>query len=293
MRKRFKFFYALLMAVFMPMGAYANTGDVLDRSGLTLRFADEFDRLSSYQEDPQTRKGEGVWRRNFGYRWCGVDDAKNHSLIWNGEQQLYVDPSFQADGDHPLGLETTTVRDGVLNITADKAPPATPYGYRYISGLITSEPSFSQTYGLFEIRAKLPKGKGLWPAVWLLPVSKKWPPEIDIMEMLGDRPTRYYTTLHSKASGTHEQSHIPAHEGVDLSADFHTYAVDWGAQEMVFYFDDREVARAPTPEDMHQPFYVLINLAVGGKWPGNPDDSTVFPATLQVDWVRVWQHPSL
>jgi len=261
----------------------------LNRDGLTQTFVDEFDSLRNYVEDAKTRKGSGIWRRNFGYTWCAIDDVKNHSLIWNNEEQLYVDPTFAGDSGKPLGLEAASVKDGILHITATKAPADAPYGYKYYSALLTSEPSFSQTYGVFEIRAKLPKGKGLWPAFWLLPISKKWPPEIDVMEVLGDKITEYHTTLHSKASGKHEMKNFPPHATPDLSTEFHTYTVDWGPKEIVFYFDDAEVARAPTPADMHQPFYMLINLAVGGKWPGSPDASTVFPATMEVDWVRVWR----
>lgn len=281
-------FYSLILCLCSLLTAPAYASNVLDRSGLAPTFTEEFDTLRNYVEDPKTRLGTGIWRRNFGYKWCDIDDVKNHSLIWNEEEQLYVDPSFAGDSGKPLGLEAASVKDGILRITATKAPADAPYGYKYFSGLLTSEPSFSQTYGVFEIRAKLPKGKGLWPAFWLLPVSKKWPPEIDVMEVLGDKITQYHTTLHSKASGKHEMSPFPPHATPDLSADFHTYAVDWGPKEIVFYFDEAEVARSPTPADMHQPFYMLINLAVGGKWPGSPDASTAFPATMEVDWVRAW-----
>lgn len=269
---------------------HAETGDALDRSNLTATFADEFEAFRWYEESADGKKEGGVWRTNFGYRWVALDDVKNHTLVWNKEEQLYVDPAFRGTGDAALGLKTIEAKNGVLHITARRAPenPALS-GYRYLSGLITSEPSFTQTYGLFEMRAKLPKGKGLWPAFWLLPADKSWPPEIDVMEMLGHEPTKFYTTLHSKASGVKTKSAIPAHHVTDLSAAFHTYAVEWGPKEIIFYFDDREIAREPTPDDMHKPFYLLANLAIGGSWPGSPDATTRFPAVMEIDWIRVWK----
>lgn len=268
---------------------FAAPGDALNRTGLEASFADEFNSFSWLEESSEGKR-PGTWRTNFGYSWTTLDDVKNHSLVWNNELQLYVDPQFRGTGKKPLGLSAISVQNGILSITADRAPNIPELsGYRYISGLITSENSFSQTYGVFEMRAKLPRGQGLWPAFWLLPTSKKWPPEIDVMEVLGQNINQYVTTLHSKVEGKHVMTKIPAHAVPNLSADFHTYGVEWGPKEIVFYFDDREVAREPTPADMHQPFYMLANLAVGGKWPGNPDASTPFPATMQIDWIRAWK----
>lgn len=279
-------FYSILYA----SPAYTLDGQPMKREGLTKTFGDEFDSLSSYQEEGKLNTpGGGTWRRNYGYTWMSLDDVRNHTLIWNKEEQIYVDPLFKGTSNGPLNLETTIAKRGVLHIRAEKTTNPNLSGYRYISGLLNSEPTFTQTYGVFEMRAKLPKGRGLWPAFWLLPTDKSWPPEIDIMEVLGHEITKYYTTLHSKETGSHTKSDIPVHSVPDLSAGFHTYAVDWGPTETIFYFDDKEVARRPTPADMNKPFYILINLAVGGGWPGSPTAETQFPATMQVDWVRVWQ----
>jgi beta-glucanase (GH16 family) len=142
------------------------------------------------------------------------------------------------------------------------------------------------------MRAKLPKGRGLWPAFWLLATDRSWPPEIDVMEVLGHEPSKLYTTLHTAETGTNTRSDIPAHNIPDSSAGFHTYAVEWGPADIVFYFDDKEIARRPTPADMHKPFFMLINLAVGGGWPGSPTASTVFPAVYEIDWVRAYKRSS-
>lgn len=273
--------------------AQALDGAALNRNGLTKTFADEFDSFSIYKEEGKLNTpGGGTWRRNFGYTWMKLDDVRNHSLVWNNEEQIYVDPLFKGTSSSALNLESTVAKRGILHIRAENTRNPHLSGYRYISGLINSEPTFAQTYGVFEMRAKLPKGRGLWPAFWLLPTDKSWPPEIDIMEVLGHEITKYYTTLHTKETGGHTKSDIPVHNVPDLSAGFHTYAMDWGPSETIFYFDDKEVARRPTPADMNKPFYILINLAVGGGWPGSPTAQTKFPATMQVDWVRVWQRDS-
>jgi len=138
------------------------------------------------------------------------------------------------------------------------------------------------------MRARMPGGRGLWPAFWLLPVDRSWPPEIDVLEILGNDPTTLHTNAHSKASGKHTDApsviRLP-----DTSAGFHSYAVDWEADEIRWYFDGVEVARVPTPPDMHKPMYMLVNLAVGGHWPGSPDASTSFPAVLAIDWIRAYR----
>jgi beta-glucanase (GH16 family) len=140
-----------------------------------------------------------------------------------------------------------------------------------------------------EMRARIPKGKGLWPAFWLLPVDKTWPPEIDVMEVLGQNTMEFHATVHSRDNGNHREvsSTIPT---PDLSEDFHIYAVKWTADEIIWYFDGRPVASAPTPADMHKPMYLLVNLALGG-WAQSPDSSTVFPAEFRINWIRVFQAP--
>lgn len=270
--------------------AFALTGDPLNRNGLTKTFGDEFDTFSWYEADANGLKGGGTWATFLGYNWTPIDSVKNRTQIGNKEEELYVDKGFRGTGDKALGLNPFSVTRGILNITASYKPSMPELsGYRYISGMISSQYTFSQTYGVFEMRAKLPAGRGLWPAFWLLPADKSWPPEIDIMEILGHEPSTLYTTLHSKADGAHTKSDIPAISIPDSSKDFHTYAVDWGPEVTIFYFDNKEVARRPTPKDMNKPFFILANLAVGGSWPGSPTAATPFPATYHIDWIRAWQ----
>ena len=137
----------------------------------------------------------------------------------------------------------------------------------------------------------MPRGKGLWPAFWLLPTNGAWPPEIDILEILEDNPRKLYVSWHSNVGGQHTADSKPI-DVADTTADFHTYSVEWNNDTVNWYFDDIQVASKATPQDFHQPMYILANLAVGGNWPGSPDESTKFPATLSIDWIRAYERRS-
>ncbi|HUZ13426.1 MAG TPA: glycoside hydrolase family 16 protein [Caulobacteraceae bacterium] len=247
-----------------------------DGRPIALTFSTDFRRFSA---DPRL---DHVWRTAFGDTPDpGLD---KRTLAGNGELEVYVDPRYGAKLGAP-DLDPFSVAGGVLDITARPAPPALLpklEGRRYLSGLISSQPSFAQTYGYFEARARLPRGKGLWPAIWLLPADMSWPPEIDIMESIGD-PLTIYCSTHSKTEPSHTTK-------ARLSGDgFHTFALSWGRRWMVWYVDGVEVARHPTPADMHEPMYLIANLAVGGKWPGPPDQSTVFPAKFSIAYIRAYR----
>jgi hypothetical protein len=188
---------------------------------------------------------------------------------------------------------------GTLNLTARIMPPElattidkdNPRGY--LSASFVSFP-YAQLYGVFAISAKLPKGKGLWPAFWLLPADKSWPPEIDIMEVLGGEPSRLYTTVHTSASTKHIAYGRDTNTGLDLSEVFHEYAVDWGPKQIDWYFDRKLVFSQPTPADLHKPCYIVTNLNVGipSGWGDAPDATTKLPATMQVAYIKVWQRPN-
>ncbi|WP_030438661.1 glycoside hydrolase family 16 protein [Actinoplanes subtropicus] len=187
---------------------------------------------------------------------------------------------------------------GHLAITARKENPA-GYGCwygscTYTSGRILTADKFSQTYGHFEASIKIPKGQGMWPAFWMLG-GNNWPTtgEIDIMENVGNTPNTVYGTIHgpgySGANGVGGNRTI----GSPLGDGFHTYAVDWSPNLIVWYLDGSEYFRA-TPAQINgntwvfdHPFFMILNVAVGGSWPGNPDASTSFPQTMLVDYVRV------
>lgn len=253
----------------LPTTAHPSSADCW-----TLSFRDDFERLDLWSESG------GVWKTS--YVW-------GNDIPINRELQYYVDPRVH-------GMSPFRVDDGVLTIEAAPAlgPTQAPIGGRdYTSGLITTEQTFAQQYGYFEVRAQVPAGQGLWPAFWMLPALETWPegvemlPEIDVLELLGHDPGTYYTNVHSNVEGA-ANAHQGTHSVGDLSAGFHDYGVDWTPSAITFYLDGQPLTDVPTPPDMHDPMYVLLNLAVGG-WAGAPDPSTAFPAHFRIDRVRVFR----
>ncbi|GAA3007964.1 ricin-type beta-trefoil lectin domain protein [Streptosporangium longisporum] len=192
---------------------------------------------------------------------------------------------------------------GNLVITARKGNPS-GYGCwygscEYTSGKLTTAATFTRTYGRYEARMKLPRGKGMWPAFWMLGTGGAgWPAngEIDIMENVGSVPGQVLGSLHgpgysggSPLSGSYD---LPA--GQAFADAFHTFTVDWEPGSVTWYVDGVQYSRK-TPADTRgnpwvydHPFYMILNLAVGGNWPGSPDASTTFPQQLTVDYVRVY-----
>ncbi|MCJ2120220.1 family 16 glycosylhydrolase [Methylobacterium sp. J-001] len=214
---------------------------------------------------------------------------------FNQEQEWYVRADHPTDGSAAALPNPFSVHNGVLSITAAPSDPSLLSelgGQPYTSGMINTSHSFSQTYGYFEMRAELPAGQGVWPAFWLLSQDGSWPPEIDVMEMLGHDPGTLYTTVHSLAPGQTPGDHTVS-QGVshvaDMSNGFHTYGVDWGPDSLAFYFDGQEVYRTPTPASLDKPMYMIANLAIGGTWPGDADASTPFPAQMNIDYLRAYQ----
>ncbi len=172
------------------------------------------------------------------------------------------------------------VQDGILRITAEKRPTG---GMPYSSGMIASFDRFTFVYGYVEMRARIPSGQGLWPAFWLHLNDDNKTGEIDIFEVLGHQPHILFMSYHLPELGQFWFN------GPDYSQDYHVYAVDWEPGSLAWYVDGIERARVEhaTPSE---PMYILVNLAVGGTWPGSPNASTHFPAYYDVDYIRVYQH---
>jgi beta-glucanase (GH16 family) len=211
-------------------------------------------------------------------------------------------------------LETYTARlanaqqkDGNLVITAQKEDLTGPDGVprHYTSARLNTRNHFAQRYGRFEARIQLPVGKGIWPAFWLLGddhETNHWPNcgEIDILETIG-APDTMYSTIHgpgySGSKGPSTKYDLPP--GQQLDNAFHLYEVEWSPENIKFFLDDHLIVER-TPDDLplgtkwvyDHPFYVLLNLAVGGNWPGDPDDTTKFPQQMLVDYVRVYSRNS-
>jgi beta-glucanase (GH16 family) len=197
--------------------------------------------------------------------------------------------------------ENARLENGFLILEAR----AEKYLYRnYTSARLKTQGLHTWTYGRFEARMRLPHGQGIWPAFWLLgeDINRSgWPAcgEIDIMEYIGRQPDRVFGTVHgpgySGGAGVGSAYIFPA--GLP-SDDFHVYAIEWEPQEIRWYVDETQYfavtpAMLPGKWVYDHPFFLILNLAVGGNWPGAPDETTSFPQSLQVDYVRVYQRPDM
>lgn len=247
-----------------------------------------------------------IWNDEFeGPMWTPPDPSKwRHETGgegWgNGEFQYYTDQAGNAslDGKSCLAITAQAVTD------SDSATLRCWYGpCRFTSARLISHGKFSFTHGVVEARIKLPFGQGIWPAFWMLGnnfFEVGWPTcgEIDIMEHIGREPNLVHGTIHGPGYcgefGIGGQ--IAALSGHAFKDDFHLFAVEWFPGIIRWYLDTQcyfEVRQeeipqgAPWPYD--HPFFLLMNVAVGGHWPGNPDETTVFPQTMLVDFVRVYQ----
>ncbi len=209
----------------------------------------------------------------------------------NNELQYYTDRT-----------ENTQVSGGTLKIIAKAEAFG---GKNYTSARLLSRYKADFRYGRLEARLKTPRTQGIWPAFWMLPTSEAyggWPysGEIDIMELLGHEPNKSYATLHAEGTAPglsiYSSSNYVLSTGTFADA-FHTFAIEWSPVEIKFYIDNiliatksaTSLAASPRPFPFDQPFFFLLNVAVGGNWPGNPNASTVLPQTMEVDYVRVYQ----
>jgi beta-glucanase (GH16 family) len=250
-----------------PPPAPGDRWEALERPGWKLVWHDEFDG----KELDRTR-----WNLDQGGLWS------------NAELQFYT--------DRP---ENIRVERGALVLEARREEY---FGNEYTSARINTRGKLSFTYGRVEARMKVPPGQGLWPAFWMLGSAfgeLGWPGcgEIDVVEVVGKEPASVHATAHGAsfhgAGGLHKAYTLPAGA---LSDAAHVYAVEWEPGEIRWYLDDVHY-QTITPKDLpvpahwpfDRPFYLILNLAVGGAWPGEPDDTTPFPARLLVDYVRVYQ----
>ena len=263
---------ALALSATTSLGSAATIS--LDNTCWDITFFEPFDELKlASAENPDGWTTQYIWDR---------------STIINQELQYYVDPR-----EHPVN--PFSVNNGVLTISATPTPEnllTTTEQQPYISGVLTSRQWFEQQYGRFEIRAKVPKGQGLWSAFWMLPTHDTWPqgiavlPELDVMEHLGHQVSTYHTTLHTNQTGK-LSSHPYDHNRLgDLTDGYHLYTAVWTEQEVSWYLDGKYLVSHPSPKDFDNPKHFLLNLAVGGSWPGSPNQNTRFPAHYSIDFVR-------
>jgi len=268
-------FTAVLVA-----GAYVaaqNPAPPTENAGWELAWSDEFNGPNGSPPDPAKwaiETGGGGWGNN--------------------ELEYYTDRPknvYQQDGNL------------VITVQQEKYTGSDSVARNYTSARLKTQGKFSQTLGRFEARIKIPRGQGIWPAFWMLGADigeAGWPKcgEIDIMENIGKEPGMVHGTIHgpgySADHGIGEPFSLPA--GQNFADDFHVFAVEWEPEAIRFYVDGHLYATR-TPADRppgtkwvyDHPFFLLLNVAVGGYWPGNPDASTSFPQTMLVDYVRVYR----
>ncbi len=212
----------------------------------------------------------------------------------NQELQLYTDRS-----------ENVRVENGQLVIETRKDRPNIQGTIRdYSSGRVRTKNRGDWKYGRFEVRAKLPEGKGIWPAIWMLPTKESYGTwaasgEIDIMELTGQEPNKVLGTLHYGAewpNNKHSGSSMTLAKGT-FAEDFHTFTVEWEEKEIRWYVDGKlyqtqnqwTTKAAAFPAPFNQPFHLILNIAVGGNLPGAPNASTKFPQQMRIDYVRIYQ----
>ena len=246
-------------------------------SGRTLVWSDEFNEQDGSMPDPA--------------KWVVV---KNGSGYGNNESEFYT--------RRPVNVHE---QNGSLVITARREPYAGPDGIarQYTSGRIESRGRFELQYGRIEARIKLPKGQGIWPAFWMLGSDYGrigWPAcgEIDIMENVGFEPSKVHGSLHGPGySGKNPLSGAYTLPNQKRFSDgYHVFAIEWEPRQIRFYVDDvlyetQTSGNLPAGKRwaFDHPFYIVLNLAVGGYWPGQPDATTRFPMSMLVDYVHVYQ----
>ncbi len=240
--------------------------------------------------------------------------AQDRHLVWsdefNGAPGSAVDPAkwvYDIGGNGWGNQELEAYTDSRANSHLDGEGHLVVKALQVAGGKFTSARlktlgKFSFKYGRAEARIKIPFGQGIWPAFWMLGTdieSKGWPEcgEIDIMENIGKEPDTVHATVHgpgySGGEGISKAFQIAAGR---LADDYHVYAVDWTPERLDFLLDDH-VYQTLTPASLPKgakwvydhPFFLLLNVAVGGAWPGNPDPTSVFPQTMLVDYVRVYR----
>jgi beta-glucanase (GH16 family) len=243
----------------------------------SLTWSDEFSSASGSAPDP------GKWTYDLGGKGWG-----------NQELETYTSRTQNAQ-----------IQNGNLVITALQENYTGTDGITrsYTSARLKTQTRFTQAYGRFEARIKIPKGQGIWPAFWMLGndiTQNGWPKcgEIDIMENIGREPGTIHGSLHgpsSVANTSDSTSTVSLPAGQNYSDDFHIYGIEWEPGAVRFYVDSENYANIRQSQwpaggqwVFDHPFFIIVNLAVGGVWPGIPDTSTQFPQQMLVDYVRVY-----
>lgn len=285
---KYSFILLLMLASTIVWSACEEDSDTPDQM---------IDNPAPVDTTPVTLEYKLVWEDNFDgdaldtTSWSyqiGTGGAYGLDRWGNNELQYYTDRA-----------ENVRLEDGNLIITALKEDFN---GSEFTSTRIRTKDKADWTFGRFEIRAKLPKGQGLWPAIWMLSTDERfgeWPKsgEIDIMEIVGHEPEKLHGTIHYGPAwpNNKQASGIYTKPSGDFSEEFHVYSIEWKVNEIAWFIDGQQYHKidknriSPDPYPFNEKFHLLLNVAVGGNWPGNPDDTTVFPQTMEIDYIKVYQ----
>ncbi|MEC3916705.1 glycoside hydrolase family 16 protein [Nocardia sp. CDC160] len=246
------------------------------------------------------------WRQTWSDEFDGPAGGRPDPAKWvydRGGEPQWGNEEWQYYTDRPENVSTDGQGHLVITARRERLPGMSGCAFGpcdVTSGRITTLDRFDQAYGRFEARMKVPAGKGFWPAFWLMGANlerRPWPGngEIDVMETVGDDPGTVHGSAHGP--GFEDPGYTEDYEWDGrLSDDFHLYAVEWTPDRIGWFLDDhryfsidKKTLKAGEKWVFDHPFYALLNLAVGGTWPGPPDETTVFPAALVVDYVRVYE----
>lgn len=272
-----------------------------DRPGWTLTWYDEFNGASLDSTKWAAEQGNGFWN---------ADSSAYVSGWGNEELQCYTAAAPNLRVEQGV-LRIIALREAVPNVTSrDTADTCAYSSARLKTRAHDGHALFAQQYGRIEFRAKLPEGQGLWPALWMLPLRDTYGTwaasgEIDVLEARGQHPHVVLGTLHYGG-----QSPDNVYTGKDYTlpnngriSEWHTYAIEWAPRRISWFVDDSlyqtQTAwytgkqKDSTTAPFDQPFYLVMNLAVGGRFLGSPDSTTKFPGEMQVDWVRAWEKQQL
>ena len=240
---------------------------------MELVFSDEFE---------QTELDSDKWVDCYWWDIEGCTNAGNSELEWYLPENVSV---------HRGSLILEARKEVITNHNRELFP--------YSSGMVTTgrdvsdtdkPPKFSFQYGYVEVKANFPAGTGLWPAIWLLPITHESRPEIDIFELLGDdvqlaRLHIHYVDDEKERQSVGHKQFVP-----DLTDGWQTIGLNWQEDKVTWYLNGNQIWEVTEPEAIpHEPLYLILNLAVGGDYPGPPDSSTQFPAQVEIDYVRIWQ----
>ncbi|HUI30274.1 MAG TPA: glycoside hydrolase family 16 protein [Candidatus Acidoferrales bacterium] len=234
----------------------------------------------------------------------GVPQLPGWTLVWHDEfdssgidlRKWNFEVNGNGGGNNELEYYTANpqnayIDSGRLIIQALKQ---SYLGKDYTSARITTESKGDWTYGRIEVSAMLPYGQGLWPAIWMMPTDSYyggWPlsGEIDIMEMLGQQANKIYGTIHYGQSNQQRQGTYTLPSGRFFSNEFHLFAIEWDSVSISWYIDSTMYYKTYVGQPFDRRFFLILNVAVGGDWPGSPDYTTYFPQQMVVDYVRVYK----